>query len=133
MRIKQGYFVATGLLLLSVLCLSGCGKNRELARLSADDVHSDSQFTPEWEEESSSPANPDAKSPAQLTALADSQEAAQEIADLYGIELKSYSHGVATYTTDKNLREILDLGLENDYPELTPNFENQLYTTQASE
>lgn len=133
MKIKQVYFVTTGLLLLFGLWLSGCGQNRELTRLSADGVDSGSQLTPAFEEELSPPADSDAKSSVQLTALADSQEAAQEIADLYGITLKDYSYGVATYTTDKNLRDLLDLGLENDYPELTPDYENQLYTTQESE
>jgi len=117
--------VTLGFVLLSAAGLSGCGRNHELTRISSDNTNL--ELLPDSEPENEiSPTS-------QLTALADTQEAAQEIADLYGIELKSFSFGVATYTTDKNLREILDLGLENGYPELTPDFENQLYNTQTPE
>ena len=130
---KKSYIVTAGLILLSAIWLSGCGKSQELTRISADDTNLNLPQTSEFETGLSSSVDSVANSSAQLTALADSQEDAQEIANLYGIELKSYSYGVATYTTDKNLREILDLGLENDYPELTPDHESQLYTTQPSE
>ena len=66
----------------------------------------------------------------ELTALADTREAAEKIAELYGIELSSYSYGVATYTTEKSLKELMNLGLENNYPELTPNYEQELFTEQ---
>lgn len=62
-----------------------------------------------------------------MTALADSLEKAQEIADLYGIELDSYSYGVAAYSTDKDISELLRLGEENDYPTLEPNQMNVIH------
>lgn len=65
-----------------------------------------------------------------LTALADTLDEAQEIADLYGIELESYSYGVATYRTDKDISELINLGMENDYPTLAPNTKNYLHTAQ---
>lgn len=125
--------IAVGLILLSVAGLTGCGRNRELTKISSDDTTLELLQSSELENEPTPSTDSDSNVLSQLTALADTQEEAQEIADLYGIELKSYSYGVATYTTDKNLREIFDLGLENNYPELTPDFENQLHTTQSSE
>ena len=130
---KKTFIITAGLILLSAVWLSGYGKNRELTRISADDTTLNLPQASEFETELPTSVESVSSKASQLTALADSQETAQEIADLYGIELKSYSYGVATYITDKNLREILELGLENDYPELTPDYENQLYTTQPSE
>lgn len=132
MKIKRAFTITAGLILLSAIWPSGCGKNRELTKISADGTNSNLLQTSESGSGPSSSVNSSTDKPTQLTALADSQETAQEIANLYGIELKSYSYGVATYTTDKNLREILDLGLENGYPELTPDYESQIYTTQPS-
>lgn len=133
MKVKKALIAAAGLILLSAIGLAGCGKNRELTKMSADTANLNLLQSSGSESGQSSSSDSDTDKSMQLTALADSQEAAQEIADLYGIELKSYSYGVATYTTDKNLQEILDLGQENDYPELTPDHESQLYTTQSSE
>ena len=65
-----------------------------------------------------------------LTALADDLEEAEEIADLYGIELDSYSYGVAVYVTDKDVQELISMGEENDYPTLAPNHKNKLHTVQ---
>lgn len=53
-----------------------------------------------------------------LTALADTQEEAEKIADLYGIELKAYSYGVATYVTDKDPEAVIAEGIEKGYPTL---------------
>lgn len=106
-----------GFVLLSVAGLSGCGRNRELTKMTTDIEVKTKELSGSDE-------------PTQVMALADTQEAAQEIADLYGIELKNFSYGVATYTTDKNLQELLELGQENGYPELSLDYENQLYTVQ---
>lgn len=125
--------ITVGLILLSAAGFCGCGRNRELTKISSDDTTLELLQSSELENEPTPSTDSDSNVLSQLTALADTQEEAQEIADLYGIELQSYSYGVATYTTDKNLREIFDLGLENNYPELTPDFENQLHTTQSSE
>ncbi len=64
----------------------------------------------------------------QLTALADTLEEAQEIADLYGIELEKYSYGVATYYTDKDISELINMGIEKGYPTLAPNSKVELHT-----
>ncbi len=55
---------------------------------------------------------------------------AERIADLYDIELDSFSYGVATYVTDKDVQELMNLGEENDYPTLAPNYKNKLHTAQ---
>ena len=109
--------ITVGLVLLFVTGLCGCGWNRELTQKTTDIEVKTVELS-------------DSNEPTQLMALADTQEAAQEIADLYGIELNSFSNGVATYTTDKNLQELLELGQENGYPELSPDYENKLYTVQ---
>ncbi|MCM1112097.1 MAG: hypothetical protein NC399_02460 [Muribaculum sp.] len=63
----------------------------------------------------------------ELTALADTEEQAQEIADLYQIELLSFADGVALYSTDQNPYELIALGQEKDYPPLSLNQIKQLY------
>lgn len=63
----------------------------------------------------------------EVIALADSEEQAQQIAELYGITLKSYSLGVAVYTTDKDITALIQMGKENNYPELALNHQVQLY------
>lgn len=68
-----------------------------------------------------------------MIALADTLEEAEKIAELYGIELSTYSYGVATYTTDKNIQELIELGNENGYPALSPNHKLELYTEQENE
>lgn len=62
-----------------------------------------------------------------LIALADSEEEAQRIAELYQIELESFDSGVAFYTTDKDVAELIKMGTENDYPPLSINNKQFLY------
>lgn len=124
--------IAVGLILISVAGLSGCGRNRELARMIADDKLPSVQKA-ELVDEDGLPivsAENNGSANREVIALADTREEAEEIAELYGIELSTYSYGVATYTTDKNLQELMDLGAENDYPTLTPNYEVELHTEQ---
>lgn len=126
--------IAMGLILLSVTGLSGCGMEREHTELTTDSSEEKQLYTPVADEtftpaEAVSSENEDSDSP-QLTALADTLEEAQEIADLYGIELASYSYGVAVYHTDKDISELIQLGLDNDYPTLAPDTEVYLHTEQ---
>lgn len=131
MKMKKA-ILALGLVLLSAIGLYGCGKSRELTRVSMDDATSLPQnFQPIDDTGSPNDATENTDSAtSELTALADTREEAEKIAELYGIKLSAYSYGVATYTTDKGLREIMDLGIENDYPTLTPNYESKLHTEQ---
>ena len=57
----------------------------------------------------------------ELVAVVDSQMEAAEISRLYDIELKSYSNGVAVYTTDKDPEEVIRMGEEQGYPTLEVN------------
>lgn len=57
----------------------------------------------------------------ELIALAEDQENAEKIAELYEIELSSFSDGVAVYTTNKDPQELMELGDINGYPTLTVN------------
>lgn len=121
--------IAVGLVLLSVAGLCGCGRNRELTRMSTnDDLSSLQKLDPTGVDDLPvDSAGTDNSATTELVALADTREEAEEIAELYGIELSTYSYGVATYTTDKNLQELIDLGVENDYPTLTPNYDVELH------
>ena len=121
--------IAVGLVLFSVAGLYGCGRNQELAKMVADDNLPPLQKLGPVDENGSlitSAENNDSANK-EVIALADTLEEAEEIAELYGIELSTYSYGVATYTTEKNLQELIDLGAENDYPTLTPNYEVELH------
>lgn len=124
--------LALGLILLSAAGLCGCGGDRELTKITANDKIPELQKLRPIDESSSPdvPLENDGSAAIELTALADTREEAEKIAELYGIELSSYSYGVATYTTEKSLKELMNLGLENNYPELTPNYEQELFTEQ---
>ena len=124
--------ITAGLILLSVAGLGGCGMKRELTELTTDSSEEIPIYTP-VADESFTPAGADSaengdSDPSQLTALADTPEEAQEIAELYGIELVSYSYGVAVYHTDKDIAELIQLGLDNGYPTLAPDTEVYLHT-----
>lgn len=124
--------ITVGLILLSVTGLNGCGLKREFTELTTDSSDEKPFYTPVADEaftpaDAVSSENKDSDS-SQLTALADTLEEAQEIADLYGIELDSYSYGVAVYHTDKDISELIQLGLDNDYPTLAPDTKVYLHT-----
>lgn len=118
-----------GLILLAVAGVYGCGGRKELTRVTADDSLPLLQ-EPERITEDDLPvhsAENGSSEITELTALADTREDAEEIAGLYGIELSAYSYGVATYTTDKNPQELIELGLKKGYPALTPEYEAELH------
>ena len=117
-----------GTLLFGVVCIGlfgsllvSCNSKREV------DMSSVQQMMPqliETETESENAANNSAEEKQkeiELIALAEDQEEAEEIAKLYGIELSSFSDGVAVFTTDKDLQELKELEDLNGYPTLTVN------------
>lgn len=63
----------------------------------------------------------------QLMALTDTEEQAQEIAELYGITLVSYEKGVAVYHTEEDPLEVIARGQEKGYPTLSPNFVQTIF------
>lgn len=130
--------VIIGLILISAAGISGCGRERQLVEMSERQSDSTERekmtlTLPEAEMHSSVIGESDedeSEETTKLTALADDLEEAEKIADLYGIELDSYSYGVAVYVTDKDVQELINLGEENDYPTLAPNHKDKLYTVQ---
>lgn len=127
---KKRIAPALSLILLSAVGLYGCGGQKELTKITADNTLPLLQAPEPAGENGLSGNDTGNDNPAvtELTALTDTREEAEELANLYGIELSAYSYGIATYTTDKDLHELMELGLENDYPELTPNYEAELHT-----
>ncbi|GFI23629.1 hypothetical protein IMSAGC011_02419 [Lachnospiraceae bacterium] len=108
-----------GGVLFGVLCIGmfgsllvACNGRRKLDESSLQQVP---QFI---EIESSSE---EVRSAIELIALSKDQEEAEKIAELYGIELSSFSDGIAVYTTDKDPQELMELGDNNGYPALTVN------------
>ncbi len=57
----------------------------------------------------------------ELLCLADSEEEAKEIADMYGVDLVSFSYGVATFHTDDDPQDVIKYGIEQGYPVLEIN------------
>ena len=132
--------VVIGLILLTVAGLIGCGRKRELVEpvdLAAKSTEreliaipmpiSEREHAVSSEEQS---ADSESEETTRLTALAEDMQEAERIADLYDIELDSFSYGVANYVTDKDVQELMNLGEENDYPTLAPNYKNKLHTAQ---
>ena len=56
-------------------------------------------------------------------AMAETEEEAKKIAEQYGIELVSFSDGVAVYQTDEKLADVIARGQEQGYPQLYLNLE----------
>lgn len=92
--------------------LSACGIN-----------NNPKQLVIESPEESESESD----STTEMVALVDTESEAQEIAELYEIELLNFSNGVAVYTTDRDPYELIALGNEKGYPTLSINRELHLY------
>ncbi len=62
----------------------------------------------------------------ELTTMAATEKEAKEIAELYGIELVEYRDGVAEYTTDREIREVITEGVEKGYPQLSINYKRKI-------
>lgn len=69
----------------------------------------------------------------ELVGLAESEEAALELAQAYEIELISYNLGVAVFQTDKSYTEITAIGKEKGLAELSINYENKLFMEHRKE
>ena len=57
----------------------------------------------------------------ELYCLAETLAEAEEIASLYDITLVSFGDGVATFTTDRDLQEVIEYGKKNDLPPISIN------------
>ena len=103
----------TILILLLIVAVLLCGCHREQAKPLPNETDSAEVL----------PVDPDG----QLLYTAESQKEAEEIAELYGIDLVSYHDGLAVYHTDEDPREVISRGAENGWPELSLNEQVKLY------
>ena len=58
----------------------------------------------------------------ELMGMAKSEEEAKEIAKMYGIVFVQFADGIAEYTTDRPVDEIIAEGVEKGYPKLSINY-----------
>ena len=63
----------------------------------------------------------------ELTCIVESEEKAKQIAEDYGIVLKSFSEKVAVYESDKPYQEIRDFGEKHGLEELFINMTNKKF------
>lgn len=56
-----------------------------------------------------------------LIATVESREKAEELAELYGIELVSYAYQVAEFQTDEDPDAVIQRGIDNGWPRLDRN------------
>ena len=95
------------LLLIAALALAGCAK----------------RFDPPVSPMPSGSARPiQAAEGRELMATVGSQEEAEEIAALYGIELVDCSEHVATFHTEEDLYAVIQRGKDNGWPLLEVNY-----------
>ena len=72
----------------------------------------------------SSPASPAQKlyEDGVLLAAVDSEEDAQFIAACYGITLEGVADGLARFTTEEDIESLIQLGRDNGWPPVQPNY-----------
>lgn len=80
--------------------------------------------TPEFSQSQAVPQNISKEKP--LMTLANSQEDAESIAELYGITLVAWDHGVAAFFTEENPLDVIQRGLAQGWPELSLNLSTPL-------
>ena len=104
-------FLIIFLLLLLPLGLWGCKRSGDISRPEniAPWKDSDSKGIGSVSEEG------------QLMGFAESQEDAEALAELYGIELVDFGYQIALFRTQENPREVIRRGRENGWPELSIN------------
>lgn len=120
--------VLIGVVMLGLL-LGGCKKEYVMVEKedSSNSQESSSEVHEIITEEQNSGVETNVKSlfvPGELVGLSDTEDEAREIASKYGIELKSYSYGVATYWAgeDADLEAIIEEGAAKGYPSLSLNY-----------
>ena len=72
------------------------------------------------EEENGMPEEPE-NTVTSMVALAESEEEAKQIAELYGIKFVDYAYGVATFETSENPQEVIKRGEKNHYTSISVN------------
>ncbi len=121
------------LLIVLLLCLAGCGGRssgtlsdavqKETAAPQQTDVSSPEE---PWNGVSGTGIGDYAKGK-ELFTLAETEEEAKQIAQIYGIELVSFEYGVATFHTEEDPSEVVERGRENGWPPIEINHTMQAY------
>ena len=107
MRINPLIIAFLAAVLIVPVILSACGKtSNEAVAWNGGGTQHNSSSTAEG---------------AELFCLADTEEEAEEIAELYDIELVSYSNGVAVFHTEENPNDVIEKGKANNWPLLETN------------
>ena len=70
---------------------------------------------------------PSVRKDGQLKGRAADADAAQEIAQLYGITLVDFGYGIALYYTEEDPKAVIARGEENGWPALSMNYTRQPY------
>ncbi len=121
------------LLIVLLLCLAGCGGSSSGAL--SDAVQKETPApqqtdgsSPEdsWNGVSGTGIGDYAKGK-ELFTLAETEEEAKQIAQIYGIELVSFEYGVATFHTEEDPSEVVERGRENGWPPIEINHTMQAY------
>ena len=63
----------------------------------------------------------------ELVGVFETEQQAQEAAELYGIELESYSYQVAVFIYEGDIMELIELGQKNGWPPLSLNRVHKAY------
>ena len=108
------------LLAAALLCLCGCSRSSQTEFLPKQETE------PALETETRETIQPTVPE-GQLLCVAETREEAEEIAELYGIELIRYQEELAVYSTGEDPREVIRRGQENGWPELSLNDTVKLY------
>ena len=98
-------------MMIGILVAFGCG-------------HKDAVSVPYAAETAGVASYPEGK---ELVAAVSSMEEAEDIAGQYGIELLSYSLGVAVYHTEEDPYEVIKRGEDNGWPALEINAADHTY------
>lgn len=122
--LKRIYAALTGML---VLCVFGCTapthpprQDRAEPTATAHTQQPEPTPLPAVEQ---APSPEPSKGPLQgnLLGLADDEQQAAEIAELYGITLTGFAEGVATFHTDEPPQTVIARGKQNGWPTLSEN------------
>ena len=113
--------IVPAVLALALLFGPGCEKKAE--PVPAAPTHVPAQATPfPTGEETEDGMKAGQPAPGQeLMGSAESREAAEAVAELYGIQLVGWGEGIAVYTTDRDPAQVIRQGQENGWPALEIN------------
>ena len=109
----------------SLFGLIGCGSNQAAAEISLQDPSEAGtehivESPAEGEVPPPEPLENEVMPGEELLCLCETEKEAQDIADMYGIELVKFSYGVATFHAD-DPEQVIALGQEKGYPALELN------------